>query len=258
MKETDLIQKLQALKTIDLDEEWLVFARQNMINAVEASAPKRAIFAFVSHGFSMRVGLALSAFLFTVLASGTLVFAGNSLPGDPLYAVKIASEGVQNSLPASPIAQAQRQEASAERRVQELAQVAQNFNASSDTSNASKQDVAPAVTNQVKSYQKALQQNAATISDSKDSGSKADNKDIAKAKDEADVIQKSAQTLAIVLHQADNGADLERALRATVANRLPNCKDQDMYTQIQKLLSSDEIADLISANELSVRCIQGN
>lgn len=261
MTELDLIKKFQAFKAVEADQEWLVSARQDIIRATNASTKSRSAFPIglfrqlADSAFSLRTGAAIAGFLFIAIASGTLVFASNSLPGDALYGIKLASEGVQNSLPANDLAQAQRQDAIAQKRVNELTQVAQNINQSSD---ADTKDVSPAVAKQIASYNQALQQNAQALSQSsKDSAQKqSDDSDIKKVKDEAGIIQQSAQTLAIVLHQADNSADMEKALRATIGNRLPICKDEQMLDRVQKLLSSDEIADLIEANELSVRCTE--
>lgn len=252
MTETDLIKKLQTLKTVEADQEWLISARQGMLRAMNAStqttqtAPLGLLRYLADSAFSLRTGVAAAGFLFIAAASGALVFASNSLPGDPLYNVKLASEGVQNSLPANDMTQAERSDAIAQKRVNELSRVAQNIPQSSGTDT---NGFSPAVAKQIASYNQALQQNAQTLSKSSDS-------DIKKVKDEAGIIQQSAQTLAIVLHQADNGADMEKALRATIGNRLPACKDEQMLGKVQKLLSSDEIADLIEANELSVRCTE--
>ncbi len=258
MNEHDLIRKLQTLRVVEADQEWFVSARHNMLNIVDSSTQTKRIpsFEFVFSAFSLRACLAMAGFLFIALASGMLSFANNSLPGDPLYNVKLSSESAQNSLPASATVQAQRQEAVAQRRVDELTQVAQNI---TQSSNAGKKDMSPAIAKQIESYNQTLQQNAQTLSQSSNTGqNQSNNNDIEKVKSEAGIIQQSAQTLAIVLHQADNSADMEKALRATIGSRLPACKDQQMLSQVQKLLSSDEIADLIEANELSVRCTEAN
>jgi hypothetical protein len=73
----------------------------------------------------------MSALLVLVMGSGTVWAADSSMPGTPLYEVKIVTENVRLSMTGSAVAKAKLYAAFAERRVEELGYIAEKGNVKS-------------------------------------------------------------------------------------------------------------------------------
>jgi Xaa-Pro aminopeptidase len=91
-----------------------------MSEAVAVLAPRRSRFSFPA---LLRPALAAAAILVLVGAGATSA-AASSLPGDPLYGVKRASEDVQLALTFDDVARMQLLSQFTDRRLEELAQIA--------------------------------------------------------------------------------------------------------------------------------------
>ena len=77
-----------------------------------------------------RWAIAVMSFLLVLLiGGGTVLASGGSMPGNPLYPVKIASEQVRVSLAASPVSKAELYATYADRRVVELGYLSEKGNA---------------------------------------------------------------------------------------------------------------------------------
>jgi len=73
---------------------------------------------------------------------------------------------------------------------------------------------------------------------------------------ESNIIKESAETLAMVLSSTNDESDFTTTLRVMIASRLTSCANEEMLANIQALLATGEVANLIEANELSVRCTE--
>ena len=111
-----------------------------MSEAVVAIAPQPGRFSFPT---MLRPAFAVAAVLVLVLAGATSA-AASSLPGDPLYAVKRASEDVRLALTFDDVARTQLLSELTDRRLEELAEIAKNRPSSAPTAT---QEYADAVTN---------------------------------------------------------------------------------------------------------------
>lgn len=111
-----------------------------MSEAVVVLAPHPSRFSFPA---MLRPALAAAAILVLVLAGATSA-AASSLPGDPLYAVKRASEDVRLALTFDDVARTQLLSELTDRRLEELAEVAKHRPSSAPTAT---QEYADAVNN---------------------------------------------------------------------------------------------------------------
>ena len=131
--EQDLIKKIRQLKKIQPSQEWLDSTRQELVSMTAPSnqglslKPKtKADFGLFNwlRGFQLQpVALVICLLLiFTVGPWLTLKASQASLPGDVLYSVKRASEGIQTTV-ASDDSKAQLQVEFASRRLEELTKI---------------------------------------------------------------------------------------------------------------------------------------
>jgi len=111
-----------------------------MSEAVVVLAPRRARFSFQS---MLRPALAAMAILVLVLAGATSA-AASSLPGDPLYGLKRATENVRVALTFDDVARTALLSEITDRRLEELAEIAKRRPSSAPTAT---QEYADAVTN---------------------------------------------------------------------------------------------------------------
>jgi hypothetical protein len=111
-----------------------------MSEAVVAIAPQPGRFSFPT---MLRPAFAVAALLVFVFAGATSA-AASSLPGDPLYAVKRASEDVRLALTFDDVARTQLLSELTDRRLEELAEIAKKRPSSAPTAT---QEYADAVTN---------------------------------------------------------------------------------------------------------------
>ena len=111
-----------------------------MSEAVVVLAPSRGRFPLP---LILRPALAAAAILLVVLAGATSA-AASSLPGDPLYGVKRATEDVRLALTFDEVARTQLLSELTDRRLEELAEIAKRRPASAPTAT---QEYADAVTN---------------------------------------------------------------------------------------------------------------
>jgi hypothetical protein len=111
-----------------------------MSEAVVALAPTRGRFSFP---LVLRPAFAAAAILLIVLAGATSA-AASSLPGDPLYAVKRATEDVRLALTFDDVSRTQLLSELTDRRLEELAEIVKRRPASAPTAT---QEYADAVSN---------------------------------------------------------------------------------------------------------------
>lgn len=97
------------------------FKTQSMYQLSEALRETRSGGAFSFLSFMPRWAVAISAFLvFVMVGSGTIVAAGNSMPDNFLYPVKLATERVQLTFATSDLSKARLYATLADRRVTEI------------------------------------------------------------------------------------------------------------------------------------------
>ena len=137
MNDQDLIKKIKKLKKVGPSQEWLLSARHNLVNRVRLSDNAND-FCKETLGFWGRFRQYQAAALATCLLLNILVgpwlitkASQSSLPGDLLYAIKRAGEGIQTRV-ASEENAGQLQVEFANRRIEELNKIAQKF-ATKDT-----------------------------------------------------------------------------------------------------------------------------
>ena len=249
MHDQDIIKKLQTLRAIKPNEDWVFSTRQQILmHARQTHQEQLSIFNFQFPKLLFQVPSlkfqALSAVTVAVFVLAVVVGAAqnSSLPGDALYPVKLVIEGAQSAVPADQSGKAQLQAYFTVNRVEELARLAQK---------EEYQKVQAPITERVESYKKELESAKKSLAEL--SGS-AESEEMEKVAQEVDVIKESAQTLTIALRQTTQEVDLAEVLRATVANRLVECTDVEVISEAQILLATGEVASLIEANELTVRC----
>ncbi len=122
MTDNDLIKKIKGLKEIKPSEEWLDSTRHNLMTEINFNEDTFFSFNWLKQpqAFALTICLAL------ILFGGpwmTLKASQSSLPGDLLYSVKKASEGVQTTI-ASNGDKVSLQVEFAERRLEELNKIA--------------------------------------------------------------------------------------------------------------------------------------
>jgi len=123
----DLIKKIRQLKKIQPSQEWLDLTRHNLVSQIDFEAEKaKADFGLFNwlRGFQLQP-VALAICLLLIFTAGpwlTLKASQASLPGDVLYSIKRASEGIQTTV-ASDDSKAQLQVEFAGRRIEELTKI---------------------------------------------------------------------------------------------------------------------------------------
>lgn len=91
MEEKDLIEQLKALKSIKPDEHW-VFATKMSIMGQIVAKERDLNPTFASFLGSRSMKLTYSLVVLAMCLGGFTAFAKNSLPGNPLYALKLSAQ----------------------------------------------------------------------------------------------------------------------------------------------------------------------
>lgn len=126
MTEKELIRQIQKLRNIQPDQEWLDLTRQNLIKQTKqqiGAAPKNLEllqFFYWLMGY-FRLAAIMAGILVILIGGPWLIVKASqpSLPGEMLYSIKKATEGIQVRV-ASEDAKAQLQVEFASRRLEEL------------------------------------------------------------------------------------------------------------------------------------------
>jgi len=131
--EQDLIRKIKQLKKVQPSQEWLDSMRHNLVNQISFTEEN-------DRGLKTRIGLfnwlggfhlqpvVLGLCLLLIFTAGpwlTLKASQASLPGEVLYSIKRASEGIQTTV-ASDDSKAQLQVEFAGRRIEELTKITED------------------------------------------------------------------------------------------------------------------------------------
>ena len=232
MENQVLINNLKAFNAISPNQEWADLARMNLLHQMNAEPAKQGFSfeAFSTFALSMRWAAA-GALVFVMMMGGMVVAAQNSLPGSPLYAVKIASENVQGVIPFGEKEEA-RSAAIARRRVEEASKLA---------SAKLSDEEAVSVQTQLQEYNALIEAAANT-----------DNPE--EAKEKAQEVEAKAVALGSVLGSAENGEGFSAGLKAAVEARLGDCANEEVKAMAQASLEAGTTEGLVEANELSLRC----
>ena len=143
--ERDLIGKIKKLKKIQPSSEWLDSTRHNLISQISFEEDNRGL----KSGFGLfnwlkrPQSLALAICLLIIFIAGpwmTLKASQSSLPGEILYSVKKAAEGVQATV-ASENDKAQLQVEFAGRRIEELTKITEDSFSEEEKAEKAKQAV---------------------------------------------------------------------------------------------------------------------
>lgn len=108
MTESDVISQLKSLKEIEPNENWVVSVREeiltkapynDVVSSVYAEKPSKMdnlmyIYESISRKYRFMPSMASLSVILLISSFVTVAAAKTSLPGDPLYAVKIANENL--------------------------------------------------------------------------------------------------------------------------------------------------------------------
>lgn len=123
MEEIKIIKKLESLKAVKPNEGWVLSAKKMITEKrFEREVPSTTNATFASFNFvslCRKTAVPTFAAIATLLLGFTFYVAESSLPGDPLYAMKQATENVQVGM-MSPKDQSVAKVAQAEERLSEL------------------------------------------------------------------------------------------------------------------------------------------
>lgn len=242
MKEQDLIKKIQKLKMIQPSNDWAVLARANLVRIVDEDTKLSARRSEAKEGFLQWGDLPFARFLtparmsagfaFSVVALMVLstVLAQRSLPGQPFYSVKIALENAQTTVTPGSERRLNLRVSFAERRVTEVSQLA------SDKLN---DEHVAVLSETLNTYREVLEGSG----------------DVEMLDETVALIQEQTRVLTVAINESDDAVTFEDNLRASIEERLADCTDSEFTASITELLASGDIASLIEANELSVRCV---
>ncbi len=134
----NIILKLNMLKTVHPSESWVVETRKKVLSEAPVFALKpleynsehiytrKSIFN-LNNLFTSKLAVSFSALVFVLLGGTSVIYASkSSLPGEPLYAVKMANEGVILAV-ASDSDKGKIEIQQVGNRLEELAKVSQNI-----------------------------------------------------------------------------------------------------------------------------------
>ena len=143
MTDKELIKNLRKLDKVQPSRQWLALLRRNLITQIDydIKREKSARFGFLFGwlgGFQTMALAVSSLFILFVGPWLTLKAAENSLPGDLLYSIKKASEGVQKTV-ANSEEKPRLQVEFAGRRLEELSKVNQDIDSVSEKTEKSKE-----------------------------------------------------------------------------------------------------------------------
>jgi len=143
MTDKELIKNLRKLDKVQPSRQWLALLRRNLITQIDydIKREKSARFGFLFGwlgGFQTMALAVSSLFILFVGPWLTLKAAENSLPGDLLYSIKKASEGVQKTV-ANSEEKPRLQVEFASRRLEELSKVNQDIDSVSEKTEKSKE-----------------------------------------------------------------------------------------------------------------------
>ena len=179
------------------------------------------------HTFSYAKVSAGFAFVAVMVMITSTIVAQSSLPGSPLYRVKIAFEGASTVVvPGKSI-----EITFVERRVEEASQLA--------ISNLEEDEV-DIVLQTLEGYR----QDIAQVRESEASTDSVEK---------IESIRDHASVLTVAITNTDSGTFLEN-LRGLIMERVENCTDENLVAEVNELLASGDIASVIGASELSARC----
>ena len=236
MTDREIVQKLQILRTTKPNSDWAVSARANLLRILDSDS-KLSV-----HRSEARVGFRLSfpyakisagfAFVAVMLMITSTIVAQSSLPGSPLYKIKIAFEGASTIIiPGDGL-----EVTFVERRVDEASKLA--------ISKLS-EDEADIVLQKIDGYRKDIEE----IRDL----APLEGSDSAVVLAKVAVIKQQTSVLTAAINHTDSGTFAE-SLRVLIAERVETCTDESIVAEIGELLENGDIAGLIEANELSARC----
>jgi len=238
MQNQALLNNLKALHAISPNQEWADLARMNLMatiaaEQVQAPAP---FFSFSFSQFSafttgMRYA-AMASFTLVMMMGGVVAASQNSLPGSPLYPVKLASESVQGVVRFGAQENTNLSTAIAKRRIAEVSQLA---------SNKLSTEEAASLQVQLDEYNQLI----AEVSD-------AENPEEAKTKVEE--VEEKAIALGAVLGSATDSEGFAAGMKAAVEDRMATCSNESVKVSVAAALELGTTEGLVEANELSLRC----
>lgn len=238
MQNSTLLNNLKALNAISPNQEWADLARMNLVAAIAAEQvqPAAPRFSFSFSQFSafttgMRYA-AVGSFALFMMMGGVVAASQNSLPGSPLYPVKLASESVQGVVRFGAQEDANLSTAIAKRRIAEVSQLAS--------------DKLPA--EEAASLQAQLDEYNQLI------GEVSDAQNPEEAKEKVAEVEEKAIALGVVLGSATDSEGFAAGMKAAVEDRMAACTNEGVKASVEEALAAGTTEGLVEANELSLRC----
>jgi len=233
-----IIAKIQELKNIQPDKQWLAFSRsemqKKMTDEFAEERPRQNSFVALLKFFGQPAVAVLSVVM--LLAGGSFVTAKaaqNSLPGDRLYGLKIVLERAEVKLTTNEFEKAKLEAQITGRRAQELTDIANLPSFSKE----SKQDQMAKAMNQIDQQLVAAKANLPGLKD------KIQNGDSQEAADAVKSVQEMTDKLKAMNSEVQNNPDLSE-------NKELSAKISDIS---DKSVEISEIIDSISETQGDVK-----
>lgn len=140
MVNKDLIEKIKELKGIKPSQEWLDSTRHNLVTEIDSNQITNSKSVNILNWLRQPQSVVLALCLLLIFIAGpwlTLEASQSSLPGELLYSVKKASEGIQATV-TSKENKTQLQMEFAGRRLEELAKLSNDFSPEEEVIKAKK------------------------------------------------------------------------------------------------------------------------
>lgn len=102
MNDIEIINKIQKLKNIEPDSNWVYFVRENLLNGIHENeeipvSKKLNIFEVFSFPALKPVALTLVSLVFVSAFSGAFVMAKKAAPGESFYSVKLTYQKLKTN-----------------------------------------------------------------------------------------------------------------------------------------------------------------
>jgi len=239
---SDITEKLKQLKAVQPTESWLVASRSEVLSKAPVSVFVNNTYTDSVFGinfaflFSRKLAISFAAFILVISGGFITVFAASgSLPGEPLYSLKMATEGVELAV-SSEENKAEVEIRQVGKRVEELAKVSQNH------SDVKQKEKVEKLLDEIDNKSNSVNNHLAKLN--KDGGKK---KAVAVAK----IVNNQSEKYAEVIVKTNN--DLPASIKNEVSQKAEKALASNEKTKFRSLMvmveGKDEVGGEIITNE---------